>query len=287
MAAPIGRLGLRGADRDHPRRGRRAGAGERAVCLMLLSDQLDLVNGQMLETDRRIRASARATEVGRRLMDVPGVGPLLASALVATVPDPHAFRSAATWRPGSGSCRSRTPAAARSGWAGSPSRAIATCGQMLVVGALAVIRYAERHGTRAALARAADGAANHQGRRRRARQQDRPDGLGDHDQRRALSGAGAAGRIEIRRPLRRTSLGRATKDVMRSAGRTGRRENPLAPERLRARAFGRDPLRGGHYGQRPWRRTNRSNTWPHRPSLQKLQKSLANGEPSTHGAPRK
>jgi transposase len=43
--------------------------------------------------DRRIRANARATETGRRLMEVPGVGPLLASALVAAIPDPKAFRS--------------------------------------------------------------------------------------------------------------------------------------------------------------------------------------------------
>ena len=31
------------------------------------------------------------------------------------------------------------------------------------------------------------------------------------------------------------------------------------------------------------RRTNRSNTWPHRPALQNVQITLANGEPSTHG----
>src|SRR5579872_719726 len=67
-------------------------------------------------------ASARATEVGRRLMDIPGVGPLLASALVAIIPDPHAFRSGRIWQPGSVSCRSRTPVAARSGWAGSRGR---------------------------------------------------------------------------------------------------------------------------------------------------------------------
>ena len=31
---------------------------------------------QILENDRRIRASARETELGRRLMEIPGVGPL-------------------------------------------------------------------------------------------------------------------------------------------------------------------------------------------------------------------
>lgn len=84
-------------------------------------------NEQVLETDRLIRANARSTEVGRRLMEIPGVGPLLASALVGTIADPGALRPAAISRRGSASFRSRTPAAAKSGWAGSPSRATDTC----------------------------------------------------------------------------------------------------------------------------------------------------------------
>jgi transposase len=50
-------------------------------------------NAQILENDRKIMASARATDVGRRLLGIPGVGPLLASAFVATIPDPYEFRS--------------------------------------------------------------------------------------------------------------------------------------------------------------------------------------------------
>ena len=60
---------------------------------MLLADQLDLVNRQAWKTDRLILASARATDVGRRPMAVPGVGPVLASAIVAGGPDPYAFKS--------------------------------------------------------------------------------------------------------------------------------------------------------------------------------------------------
>jgi transposase len=58
----------------------------------LLVIQLQLVNAQALETDRQIKASARSTEVGRRLMEIPGVGPVLASAIVASVADPGAFQ---------------------------------------------------------------------------------------------------------------------------------------------------------------------------------------------------
>lgn len=63
------------------------------ICLEMLVAQLRIVKQQILENDRRIMASARKTELGRRLMEIPGVGPLLASAIVATVPDPAIFRS--------------------------------------------------------------------------------------------------------------------------------------------------------------------------------------------------
>jgi transposase len=63
------------------------------ICLEMLAAQLRIVKEQILENDRRILASARETELGRRLMEIPGVGPLLASAIVATVPDPAIFRS--------------------------------------------------------------------------------------------------------------------------------------------------------------------------------------------------
>src|SRR3546814_12531950 len=59
----------------------------------MLGAQLAVVKEQILDNDRRIRASARETEVGRRLMEIPGVGPLLASAFVASVADPTAFRT--------------------------------------------------------------------------------------------------------------------------------------------------------------------------------------------------
>jgi len=48
------------------------------------------------------------------------------------------------------------------------------------------------------------------------------------------------------------------------------------------RAFDRDLIRGGHYGQRSYDRTQRPNTWPHRPTA-RVKILLANSEPPTHG----
>jgi transposase len=62
-------------------------------CLLALRDQLVMVKQQIVEMDRRVLAWHRASEVSQRLDDIPGVGPLIATALVASVPDPHAFKS--------------------------------------------------------------------------------------------------------------------------------------------------------------------------------------------------
>ena len=62
-------------------------------CLLALRDQLVLAKQQILEADRRILAWHRASELSRRLDDIPGVGPLIATALAASIPDPQAFRS--------------------------------------------------------------------------------------------------------------------------------------------------------------------------------------------------
>jgi transposase len=92
IVAPIGREGLQRLIEMIV-----DGSAERVpplarACLRLLVTQLQLVNVQVLETDCPIKASARSTEIGRRLRKIPGVGPVLASAIVASVADPGAFQ---------------------------------------------------------------------------------------------------------------------------------------------------------------------------------------------------
>jgi transposase len=118
------------------------------LCLAMLVAQLEIVKQQILENDRRIMASARETELGRRLMEIPGVGPLLASAIVATVPNPAIFRSGrnlAAWiglvpRQNSSGGKERLGNITKAG-----HRYLR---QMLIVGAMAVVRFAERNGTK-------------------------------------------------------------------------------------------------------------------------------------------
>lgn len=148
VVAPVGRLGVERLleivedDEDDriPQDAR--------VCFKMLAAQLAIVKQQVLENDRRVLASARRTELGRRLMEIPGVGPLLASAFVASVADPAVFRTGrdlAAWiglvpKQNSSGGKERLGGISRAG-----NRYLR---QMLVVGAIAVIRYAERHGTK-------------------------------------------------------------------------------------------------------------------------------------------
>ena len=63
------------------------------TCVAALGAQLQMLKAQILEFDRMIKAWHRSSEASRRLDDCPGIGPALATALVATVADPKVFRS--------------------------------------------------------------------------------------------------------------------------------------------------------------------------------------------------
>ncbi len=63
------------------------------ACLEALGTLLSKLKAQILEFDRQINAWHRSNETCRRLDELPGVGPALATALVASVADAKAFRS--------------------------------------------------------------------------------------------------------------------------------------------------------------------------------------------------
>jgi transposase len=67
-------------------------AAARAV-LQVLVDQLRDTGRRIDELDERLRARARSDEVCRRLMTIPGVGPITATALAATIGDAKVFAS--------------------------------------------------------------------------------------------------------------------------------------------------------------------------------------------------
>jgi transposase len=114
----------------------------------MLGEQLDLINGQILESDRRILANARSTDVGRRLMEIPGVGPVLASAVVATVADPAVFKSGRNLAAWVGLVPRQNSSGGKERLGGITKQGDRYLRQLLVIGALAVVRFAVRNGTR-------------------------------------------------------------------------------------------------------------------------------------------
>lgn len=58
-----------------------------------LADRLRTLDERITAYDHRVTQLARQTEPAQRLMQVPGVGPVTATALVATVGNPHAFKN--------------------------------------------------------------------------------------------------------------------------------------------------------------------------------------------------
>src|SRR5215470_2782799 len=63
------------------------------ACVTALGSQLRMLKTQILQFDRMIMAWHRSNELSKRLDQLPGVGPTLATALVASVANPKAFRS--------------------------------------------------------------------------------------------------------------------------------------------------------------------------------------------------
>ena len=148
IVAPLGRLGveaLLGVVADP--KDQRVPEVARA-CLAALGAQLRVLKKQILEFDRMINAWHRSNETSKRLDEIPGVGPALATALVASVANPRAFRSGRDF----------------SAWIGLVPRQHSNGGKdklgsiskqgdrylrgLFTAGALAVIRYAKIHGTK-------------------------------------------------------------------------------------------------------------------------------------------
>jgi transposase len=63
------------------------------LALAPLVRHIDALDAAIESLDRELEASAKADETARRLMTIPGVGPVTASALLATVQDFGAFSS--------------------------------------------------------------------------------------------------------------------------------------------------------------------------------------------------
>jgi transposase len=117
------------------------------TCLESLAVQLMSLEREIRAAEQRIHAWHRSNQVSQRLASIPGIGPITASALAASVPDPTIFKSGR----------------ALAAWIGLLPRQNSTGGKprlgriskqgdqylrwLLVAGAMTMIRHAKRRGT--------------------------------------------------------------------------------------------------------------------------------------------
>ncbi|MET4232698.1 hypothetical protein ABIA85_005988 [Bradyrhizobium sp. LA6.10] len=164
------------------------------ACITALGAQLRALKAQILEFDRRIIAWHRSSATSKRLDAIPGVGPALATALVASIADPKAFRSGRDFSAWVGLVPKQKSSGGKDRLGSISKQGDRYLRSLFTADALAVIRYAKIHGTgHRPWAYGTAGAATDQGCRHRARQQARQDGLGYDGQERALPGTGRAG----------------------------------------------------------------------------------------------
>ena len=118
------------------------------ACLAALGAQLRRLKQQILEFDRMIMAWHRSNETSRRLDAVPGIGPALATALVASVADPKAFRSGRNFSAWIGLVPKQHSSGGKDRLGSISKQGDRYLRSLFTAGALAVIRYAKIHGTK-------------------------------------------------------------------------------------------------------------------------------------------
>lgn len=116
--------------------------------MLFLVQQYRLLQDQVLEMDRQVIRLHRSLEVSRRLETIPGVGPLLASALTATIGDASSFKSGRSLAAFLGLVPRQNSSGGKERLGHISKRGDHYLRWLLVAGAMAVIRYAQQHGTR-------------------------------------------------------------------------------------------------------------------------------------------
>ncbi|MGC1639914.1 MAG: IS110 family transposase [Pseudolabrys sp.] len=148
IVAPVGRKGVETlldvvanpADRRVPVVAR--------ACLAALGAQLRRLKEQILQFDRLIMTWHRSHEASKRLDAIPGVGPVLATALVASIADPNAFRSGRNFSAWIGLVPKQYSSGGRDRLGSISKQGDRYLRSLFMAGALAVIRYAKIHGTK-------------------------------------------------------------------------------------------------------------------------------------------
>jgi len=115
-------------------------------CLLALGQQLESVKRQIKDFDVKIIAAHRNNELSRRLEAIPGVGPRIATALVASIADPKAFRSGRHMAAWIGLVPKQNSSGGRDKLGGVTKAGDRYLRSMLMIGALSVVKRVKQLG---------------------------------------------------------------------------------------------------------------------------------------------
>ena len=111
-----------------------------------LARQYEQVQVELREVEAKLLAWHRADGLSRRLAQIPGIGPVTASALVMKAPDPHAFRSGRLFAAWLGLTPKDHSTAGKTRLGKITRAGDEKLRQLLVVGATAVVKQAKAKG---------------------------------------------------------------------------------------------------------------------------------------------
>jgi transposase len=145
----------------------------------LMLDLLAGLNNKIADLDKEIARRAREDEVSRRLMTVPGIGPISATAIAALAPPAETFAKGRDFAAWLGLTPLQRSTGGKQKLGATSKMGERTLRRLLIIGSSAVVQQASKRGAPKGswLETDADSQAAHAG-DRRARQQDGADRLG-------------------------------------------------------------------------------------------------------------
>jgi transposase len=111
------------------------------AALRLIAAQIDDANAKIERLEKEIVARHRHDEASRRLATIPGIGPIIASALAASVPDASAFKSGRQFAAWLGLVPKQNSTGGKERLGGITKAGDRYLRKLLVVGATGLIRY--------------------------------------------------------------------------------------------------------------------------------------------------
>jgi transposase len=115
--------------------------------LAVLARQYNAIGAELGSIQKGILAWHRSCEASRRLEEIPGIGPIVATALVAEIGDWKAFGSGRNLAAWIGLVPKQHTTGGKDRLGGITKQGNRYLRWLLVTGAMAVIRYAQKHGT--------------------------------------------------------------------------------------------------------------------------------------------